>query len=111
VLQQQHSSFIIKDGHSCSHRETPLSNPSDPIPHPLWKMAPDSAEELLEHEAGSITRQLGGNSQTGINATELPITLSVYQDMWEYVFLAAVVAFIVLCTIISLILKELYRRW
>jgi hypothetical protein len=29
---------------------------------------------------------------------------------WEYVFLAAVVAFIVLCTIISLILKELYRR-
>jgi len=29
---------------------------------------------------------------------------------WEYVLLAAVVAFIVLCTIVSLILKELYRR-
>jgi len=29
---------------------------------------------------------------------------------WEYVVLAAAVAFIVLCTLISLILKELYRR-
>jgi len=29
---------------------------------------------------------------------------------WDYVGLAAAVAFIVLCTIISLILKELYRR-
>jgi|GEM_PF-3485406 hypothetical protein len=29
---------------------------------------------------------------------------------WDYVLLAGVVAFIVLCTIISLILKELYRR-
>jgi hypothetical protein len=29
---------------------------------------------------------------------------------WEYIFLAAVVAFIVLCTLISIILKEIYRR-
>ena len=42
---------------------------------------------------------------------------SVYKNMklavethWEYVLLAAVVAFIVLCTIVSLILKDLYRR-
>jgi len=61
MLQQQHSSFIIEDGHSCCNRETPLSNPSEPIPHPRWKMAPDCAEESLEHETGSITRLFGSN--------------------------------------------------
>ena len=34
----------------------------------------------------------------------------VFDIRWEYIFLAAVVALIVLCTLISIILKEIYRR-
>jgi hypothetical protein len=30
---------------------------------------------------------------------------------WEAVLLAAVVAFIVICTLVSVILKELYKRY
>lgn len=33
-----------------------------------------------------------------------------FDVIWESILLAAVVAFIVLCTLISIILKEIFRR-
>ena len=117
MFQQQYSALVIEDCHSCRYRKALLSNPGETVSHPRWKMAPDCAEKLLQHKTGSITWLPGGNSRTRIHTTELPTAPSVYKKMthafethWEYVLLAAVVAFIVLCTIVSLILKELYRR-
>ena len=116
MLQQQHSALVIEDRHRCRHRETLLSNPSEPISHPRRKMAPDCTEELLEHETRSIARlpesnshpyQRHGTSNRKERVHDMTFAVEIH---WEYVLLAGVVAFIVLCTIISLILKELYRR-